>query len=144
MNAHARARTAAESRQARALASHGWVAPVLAVATASRAVAGTDLDHQHRFLEEAEALRYAFVQGLNRVHAEHLAYADDIRRSSDAEAERRTRVDASHWQLLQRFHFSPDAAPTRIARADTATLALALWCGALLASLAWAGRRLSA
>jgi ABC-2 type transport system permease protein len=142
LNAHARRQMAAEERQAARLARHGWFTPVLALADASRAVAGTDLRHHHRFLQEAEALRYAFVQGLNRVHAEQLAYADDIRRSSDAEAERRTRVDAANWQLLQRFRFEPDAAGDRIARARPQGLMLLLWCGVLGAAVAWAGGRL--
>ncbi|MCU0775090.1 MAG: DUF3526 domain-containing protein [Ideonella sp.] len=142
LNAYAQARMAAETRQAAALAMHGWFTPRLAVAEASRAVSGTDLVHHHRFLREAEALRYAFVQGLNRVHAEQLAYADDIRRSSDAQAERRTRVDASHWQLLERFRFEPDAASSRIARARPQGLMLGVWCAVLLAAGFWAGGRL--
>jgi ABC-2 type transport system permease protein len=133
---------AAETRQAERLSAHGWFTPMLALADASRAVAGTDLRHHHRFLQEAEALRYAFVQGLNRVHSEQLAYADDIRRSSDAEAERRTRVAASNWQLLERFRFEPDAASARIAQARPQALMLLLWCGGLVAALAWVGGRL--
>ena len=142
LNAHARRQMAAEERQAGRLSHHGWFTPVLALADASRAAAGTDLRHHHRFLKEAEALRYAFVQGLNRVHTEQLAYADDIRRSSDPEAERRTRVDAVNWQLLDRFRFQPDAAGARIAQAAPHGLMLLLWCGALGLALAWAGGRL--
>jgi ABC-2 type transport system permease protein len=142
LNAHAARRMAAETRQAERLSAHGWFTPMLALADASRAVAGTDLRHHHRFLQEAEALRYAFVQGLNRVHSEQLAYADDIRRSSDAEAERRTRVAASNWQLLERFRFEPDAASARIAQARPQALMLLLWCGGLVAALAWVGGRL--
>lgn len=143
LNAYARARMAAETRQATVLALHGWFTPRLAVAEASRALAGTDLAHHHRFLQEAEALRYAFVQGLNRVHAEQLAYADDIRRSSDAQAERRTRVDATQWQLLERFSFGPDTASRRIARAGAQWLMLSVWCVVLVAAGFWTGRRLA-
>lgn len=142
LNTHAQARMAAETRQSAALANLGWWTPLLAVAEASRAVAGTDLAHHHRFLQEAEALRYAFVQGLNRVHAEQLAYADDIRRSSDPEAERRTRVGAATWQLLQRFQFVPDAAASRIAQAGPQWWMLGLWCAVLGAAVFWAGGRL--
>jgi ABC-2 type transport system permease protein len=142
LNAHARARMAAEARQAQVLAQHGWLTPVLAVAHASRAIAGTDLAHHHRFLEEAEALRFAFVQGLNQVHAEQLAYADDIRRSADAQAERRTRVDAANWQLLEAFRFEPDGVGPRLARAGSAAAMLAVWLGLGLAGLAWVGGRL--
>lgn len=142
LNAHARTRMAAEARQAAALASQGWITPLLAVAEASRAVAGTDLAHHHRFLQEAEALRYSFVQGLNRLHAEKLAYSDDVRRSGDAVAEERTRVDASHWQLLDRFVFRPDAASHRLAQARHQWLMLGLWLALLLVAGHWAGGRL--
>ena len=142
LNAWAQRQQAGEQRLAQRLAAHGWFTPVLALAGASRAVAGTDLHHHHRFLQEAEALRYSFVQGLNRVHAQQLAYADDIRRSSDPEAERRTRVAASTWQLLDRFHFEPDAAVARIARAAPQGLMLLPWLAGLLLALAVLGRRL--
>jgi ABC-2 type transport system permease protein len=142
LNRYARAQMAAETRQAAVLASHGWITPLLAVAEASRALAGTDLAHHHRFLQEAEALRYAFVQGLNKVHAEKLAYSDDVRRSGDASAEERTRVDASNWQLLDRFRFEPDAASSRIAQAGPQWLMLGLWCALLLGAGLWAGGRL--
>ena len=142
LNRYAQAQRAAEARQAAVLAGQGWATPLLAVAEASRAVAGTDLAHHHRFLQEAEALRYAFVQSLNKVHAEKLAYSDDVRRSGDASAEERTRVDASHWQLLDRFAFKPDAASRRVAQAGPQWLMLCAWCLALAAAVVWAGRRL--
>lgn len=143
LNRHARAQMAAESRQAATLSRLGWLTPLLAVAEASRAVAGTDLSHHHRFLQEAEALRYAFVQGLNKVHAEKLAYSDDVRRSGDAQAEERTRVDATHWQLLDRFSFEPDTARSRVARAGPQWLMLGLWCAILAGAGLWAGGRLT-
>ncbi len=142
LNRYARTQAAAEARQAAVLASHGWFTPLLAVAEASRAVSGTDLAHHHRFLQEAEALRYAFVQSLNKVHAEKLAYSDDVRRSGDAAAEERTRVDATNWQLLERFRFEPDAAGSRIARAGSQWLMLCAWCVILVGTGFWAGGRL--
>jgi ABC-2 type transport system permease protein len=142
LNRYAQAQMAAEARQAAVLANHGWITPLLAVADASRAVAGTDLAHHHRFLKEAEALRYAFVQGLNKVHAEKLAYSDDVRRSGDASAEERTRVDATNWQLLDRFRFEPGAAGSRIAQAGPQWLMLGIWCFALAGAGFVAGGRL--
>ena len=144
LNRYADRRLSTQVRQAAIQERHGWLTPVLAVADASRALTGTDLAHHHRFLREAEALRYAFVQGLNRVHAEQLAYSDDIRRSSDAQAERRTRVAAANWQLLERFRFEPDAAVRRIARAGHQWLMLGAWFLVLLGGGVWAGRRLQA
>lgn len=142
LNAWAQRQQAGEQRMAERLARHGWFTPMLALAEASRALSATDLRHHHRFLREAEVLRYDFVQGLNRVHAQQLAYADDIRRSSDPEAERRTRVDAATWQLLDRFRFEPDAAASRIAHAAPHGLMLLPWLAGLLAALAWLGARL--
>jgi ABC-2 type transport system permease protein len=142
LNQYAQAQMAGETRQAAALSVFGWLTPLLAVADTSRAVSGTDLAHHHRFLREAEALRYAFVQGLNKVHAEKLTYADDIRRSSDPEAERRTRVDAANWQLLDRFRFQPDAASSRIEQAGTQWLMLGVWCVLLVVAGFWVGGRL--
>jgi methyl-accepting chemotaxis protein len=51
------AAAAAQSLQDQAgrLSQHGWFTPVLALADASRAVAGTDLRHHHRFLSAAKA-----------------------------------------------------------------------------------------
>jgi ABC-2 type transport system permease protein len=142
LNAWAQRQQAGEQRQAERLARHGWLTPTLALAEASRAVAGTDLRHHHRFLREAEALRYDFVQDLNRVHAQQLAWADDIRRSSDAAAERRTRVAAANWQLLEHFRFEPDAAAARLTAAVWPGTMLIAWMMALAAALAWAGGRL--
>ncbi len=142
LNTYARTQMAGEARQAAILASHGWLTPLLAVAEASRTVSGTDLAHHHRFLQEAEALRYAFVQGLNRLHAEKLAYSDDIRRSADAQAERRTRVDSANWHLLGRFVFRPDEAYSRVAQARPQWLMLSVWCMLLLGAGVWASSRL--
>ncbi len=142
LNRHAQAQMDGEARQAALLQRYGWFTPLLAVADASRAIAGTDLAHHHRFLREAEQLRYRFVQGLNRVHAEELRYADDIRRSRDAEAERRTRVDASHWRVLDSFSFKPADASTRLAHSAPSVGMLAVWLGLLCASLGWVGARL--
>jgi ABC-2 type transport system permease protein len=142
LNAYAKARMAAETRQAAALSVFGWVTPTLALSEASRAVSATDLAHHHRFLLEAENLRYAFVQSLNQIHAQKLAYADDIRRSGDPAAERRTRVDAANWQLLDRFRFQPDAAETRIKQARPQLLMLGVWSVLLMVAGFWLGGRL--
>ena len=94
MNKHAEERMALEARQARFAEYFGWLSPVVAVSASSRALSGTDLATHHRFLREAEAVRFDFVQGLNRVHVEQLDYIVDINRSNDTESERRTRMSA--------------------------------------------------
>ena len=115
---------------------------MLAAAEASRAVSGTDLSTHHRFLREAEALRFDFVQALNRVHAEQLAYTDDINRSRDAESERRTRVDAANWQILQDFSFEPADGATRLSNAGLSVLMLIVWFGFVSGGLMIAAGRI--
>ncbi len=141
MNRHAEERMALEAGQAKFAASFGWLSPAVAVSAGSRALAGTDLATHHRFLREAEAVRFDFVQGLNRVHAEQLAYSDDINRSSDMEAERRTRLSAENWQVLDEFDFQPAAANDRLARAGAPAAMLFAWLVMLTAIGAWAARR---
>jgi len=141
MNEYAGQRLAAEQRQARRLDDFALLSPLLAIRRASMALAGTDLEHQHRFLREAEQLRFDFVQGLNALHANELAYTDDIRRSSDPLAEQRTRVAASNWQLLlNSFRFEADPVTERMARATPMALVLGAWLLAMLA-LAWLALR---
>jgi ABC-2 type transport system permease protein len=130
LNDYAEKRMQAEAAQSRIVTWFGLASPTLAVGAASRTLAGTDLATHHRFLRESEALRFDFVQGLNNLHATALTYADDAARSSDPEAERRTRVNAASWRLLDSFRFAPDPAAVRAARA---ALPLALMLGWLLA-----------
>ncbi|MFY8048568.1 MAG: DUF3526 domain-containing protein [Erythrobacter sp.] len=130
MNDYAESRMQAEAAQSRIVNWFGLASPTLAVGVASRTLAGTDLATHHRFLRESEALRFDFVQGLNHLHATALKYADDAARSSDPQAEQRTRINAASWRLLDTFRFEPDPAEARAARA---TLPLALMLGWLLA-----------
>lgn len=142
LDGYAEGQMAGETAQARVARSFGWLSPVVAFATASRAIAGTDLDNHHRFLREAEALRFRFVQALNRIHAEQLAYTDDIARSRDAEAERRTRVDPAAWRVLEEFRFAPTSAAARLQSAAPALFMLLAWLALALAACAWSARRL--
>ena len=142
MNRHAAERMALEAAQARVAASFGWLSPAVALAAGSRALSGTDLATHHRFLREAEIVRFDFVQGLNRVHAEQLAYTDDINRNIDAEASRRTRMSAENWKVLHAFSFEPAAASERLARASAPAAMLVAWLLVLTAVGALAARRL--
>jgi len=142
LNRYAEQRMELERRQAQALQNHGWLTPLLAVATASRAIAGTDLRNHQRFLREAEALRFDFVQGLNRLHAEALNYTDDINRSSDAAAERRTRLAAMNWELLKNFRFEPDDVASRTAAAGPGLVALGCWFFVVAVLAVWTSARL--
>ena len=127
MNKYAEERMALEARQAGFAEYFGWLSPVVAVSAGSRALSGTDLATHHRFLREAEEVRFDFVQGLNRVHVEQLAYNDDINRSLNEEANRRTRMSAENWNVLDEFSFQPAATGERLARAGAPLGMLSAW-----------------
>ncbi|MEO1231918.1 MAG: DUF3526 domain-containing protein [Myxococcota bacterium] len=141
MNRFADLRMEREADQARALAHFGWLSPTVALGAASRVLAGTDLGTHHRFLREAESFRFAFVQGLNRIHAKELRYQDDVRRSGDPGAERRTRVSADHWALLGEFRFSRGGVEPRLFAAMMPVLMLSVWLLVLLAFFRWGIQR---
>ena len=143
MNRHAEGRMAVEAGQARFAASFGWLSPVVAVSAGSRTLSGTDLATHHRFLREAEAVRFDFVQGLNRVHVEQLAYSDDINRNIDAEASKRTRMSAENWKdVLDEFSFEPTEAGERLARAGMPMAMLFAWLVLLTTVGTLAARRM--
>jgi len=134
LNAYAEKRMQRERAQAAHLSFYGWVSPYLAIGGASRNLAGTDLDTHHRFLSEAEIVRYDFIQGLNQAHIETLSYADDINRNNGEEGNRRARIDAANWRVLNDFRFTPDPAGDRIYRAMPKLMALGFWFVGLLSA----------
>ena len=133
---------ASETAQADLVARFAWLSPYVAISTASRTIAGTDLATHHRFLREAEALRYDFVQGLNKAHVEELDYQTDINRNDGEEGNRRARISAANWQVLNDFGFTPDPAELRVRRAGEGLLALLLWFATLFGAGLLAARRL--
>ena len=142
LNEYTEKRMEREHAQAAHLSAYSWISPYLAISGASRNLAGTDLATHHRFLREAEALRYDFVQGLNKVHVEKLNYQDDLNRNKSEEASQKARVDAENWQVLNAFQFSPDPAADRLSRAASKLVALILWLALLLGAGLSAARRL--
>ena len=142
MNAYAEARMTSEREQAARVDNLSFLSPLLALRRASMALAGTDLLHYHRFLREAEAVRFSFVQSLNQLHAEELDYADDIKRSVDVGAEQRTRVNASNWRLLPQLQFSVAPATERVAADVPMSAMLGAWLLAMLGLCAFASRRM--
>jgi len=142
LNEYAERKMALEVRQANRLAGFSWLSPTLGLGLASRSLAGTDLATHHRFLREAEALRYEFVQRLNALHAHELRYVDDIRRSSDPEAERRTRVSAANWSLLEAFRFQPAQAAERLGPVLPQFGVLGFWLALVFAAGLLTARRL--
>lgn len=142
MNGYAANQMQREAQQSQIVTLFGAVSPMLAVGSASRTLAGTDLATHHRFLRESEALRFNFVQALNDLHATALSYADDANRSSDPAAEARTRINADAWALLDRFRFMPDPAEARLARASLPLLLMLGWLVLLGGVIGLASRRL--
>lgn len=133
---------AAQDRQNALVEATGVLSPAIAIRSLSMAAAGTDFAGHRRFLEQAEAYRYALVQRLNRLQADAVSYADDT--AVDAGADRRKRVGAANWQAMPEFAFAaPDGAT--LARAALPGLAVVLgWLGVGAALLALATRRLGA
>jgi len=142
LNEYAEKRLTREAEQAAHLSAYSWVSPYLAISGASRHFAGTDLATHHRFLREAEGLRYDFVQGLNKAHVEQLSYEDDMNRNKGEEGWRKARIDATNWQVLNDFKFAPDASAARAERALPQIFALLVWLFALLGAGLVAARRL--
>ena len=127
LNEYAEKRMTNQLAQTQLVKSYGFVSPFVALQSASMIAAGTDGATHHRFLREAEAARFQFVQDLNKVHEQKMAYADDVNRSSDTEAERRTRVNAENWKALNDFRFQADPADTRLERLSSSYLVIFIW-----------------
>ncbi len=141
LNGYAENRMEQEANQSGLFKLFGLASPTIAIGSVSRTLAGTDLSTHHRFLRESEALRFDFVQSLNEVHATELAYEDDLNRSSDPEAERRTRVNSEAWRVLDEFRFAPDSASDRVDRASFAFGMLFAWLILACAVAFFAARR---
>ncbi len=141
LNSYAEERMGLEASQSRIFGLFGLASPTIAISSASRTLAGTDLATHHRFLRESEALRFGFVQALNEKHATELDYAADINRNADAEASRRARVNASAWQVLDEFRFEPDGADARLERALLSFVILLAWLTAAGGIVYGAARR---
>lgn len=131
---------AKQERQNSLVDAASVLSPAIAIRSLSMAAAGTDFAGHRRFLEQAEAYRYALVQRLNRMQAEDVSYADDTAR--DAGADRRKRVSADNWRAMPDFAFQ---APTGAALARGALPSLLVifgWLGVAALALGIATRRL--
>ena len=131
---------AAQDTQNGLVEAVGVLSPAIALRSLSMAAAGTDFAGHRRFLEQAEAYRYALVQGLNRMQAEAVSYTDDV--AEDADADRRKRVSATSWEKMPDFTYR---APNGAALAAGALPGLAIvvvWLVVAGLLLARASRRL--
>lgn len=140
LNQFAEKRMQAELSQAHTSRQFGWLTPTSAIRSFSMILAGTSLETHHRFLREAEKLRFDFVQSLNQIHKEKLSYAADINRHKD---DKSARLDSDNWQLLASFSFQPDSAQTRLSRSLPYALQLVLWLTIVTLLLKAAVRRIS-
>jgi len=140
LNKFAEQRMQEELSQAQIARQFGWLTPTTAIRSFSMIIAGTSLETHHRFLREAEILRFDFVQSLNKVHQDTLSYQADINRHKDDKA---ARVNAENWQVLSSFSFKPDAATTRLSRSVPFGFQLILWAALVGFTLRFAVRRIS-
>lgn len=124
-----------QARQGAVMDAFGWISPALALRRLSMTASGTDLAAYRRFLEQGERYRYDLVQGLNRIQAQELRYADDTN------PDKENRVSSAHWKAFPEFHYVPAPPADALRRAAPAALILALWLAAA-GTLAWlaAGR----
>jgi len=141
MNRHAAELYAIQRRQATVIQLFALLSPYVAIRNLSMRAAGTDLINHQRFLEAAEAHRFALVQELNLLHLHELSFEDDAARSVDFEAESRTRISPDFWQRLQDFSFSPAPAMERVISALPLLLVLTLWLGLFAATLLFTSAR---
>lgn len=143
LNRFAEQRMSSELLQTNISRNFGWLSPMMAVRSLSMMVAGTSIETHHRFLREAESLRFDFVQGLNKLHAQQLNYQDDINRNKDEQATQKARISAENWQVMQDFNFIVDDPTVRLQRSTPAFLQLFLWIASLILVIRLVGKRLS-
>ena len=141
LNEFAEQQMAQQQSQAVIARMFGWLSPMIAIQNASMKLAGTDLENYQRFMREAEAVRFEFVQSLNKLHAEGMSLEQDANKYKSAEAKKAATVDAENWQMLEEFHFTPLPAGQRFSNSLTAVLQLLFAAGLVLAFTYIAGRR---
>ena len=142
LNEFSRQQMQRERAQADIARLFGWLSPVIALQTASMKLAGTDLENYQRFLREAEAVRFDFVQSLNKLHAEGLTYAEDSNKYQSLENKRKATVSADNWKILSDFHFIPLAPEKRLASSAIALAQLLFAMTVVFGLIVFAGRRI--
>lgn len=142
MNQFAERRMQQEHSQAQIARQFGWLSPTIAMRTFSMVMAGTHLENHHRFLREAEVVRFDLVQHLNKLQETAIDYHADKHKYHDAETNQAARVDASNWQLLNNFSFESESATSRIKQSLRFALQLLFWCLLAMLLLNHASRRI--
>ncbi|RFP64317.1 DUF3526 domain-containing protein [Hymenobacter lapidiphilus] len=108
--------------------------PLLAVSRLSRGLAGTDIHHHLRFLQQAETYRRGLVKTLN----EKMAYG------GSKTGDWGWKVDATYWQSIADFTYQPPTIGGSLRPYRAELLALLAWVLGTLGLVHWAARRLSA
>lgn len=118
---------AAQRGQGQTALAFGLASPAVAMRSLSMALSGTDLDGHRRFLQQAEAYRFAIVQQLNRLQAEAVTYQDDGNRNNDPDAARRVRIDPKHWHDVPDFAYRSATSAEQLKAALPGAAILLLW-----------------
>ena len=142
LNKYAETRMDEELSQAEIARQFGWLSPMVSMRTFSMMLSGTNLETHHRFLREAEAIRFDFVQKLNHVHEHELDYQTDVNRYRNDDTAKAARVDAGNWEVLSSFSFEPESGVFRLTHSLRYVLQLLFWCGLMLVLIKGASRRL--
>lgn len=142
LNVFAEKRMEEELAQAKIARQFGWLTPTTALRSFSMTISGTSLETHHRFLREAEQLRFDFVQSLNKAHQDVLTYQADVNRSKSAESNKAARIDAKNWQVLNEFSFTPDSATQRLSSGLPYFVQLLFWTLAIVFFLRFSMRRI--
>ncbi|MBB6523028.1 ABC transporter permease [Pseudoteredinibacter isoporae] len=141
LNQFAEARMEEERSQANVLRNFGWLSPTIAVRSLSMMMAGTNVETHHRFLRDAETLRFDFVQSLNQIHRDHLDYKTDMARSKSKASSLAARVSSDNWSVLSEFEFKPEPGTQRLENSLPYIAQLLLWCVLVMVMLKYTMRR---
>ncbi|WP_461783067.1 ABC transporter permease [Prosthecobacter sp.] len=104
-----------------------WLSPSLALRDLAMRLCGTDAASQQRFIREAEAYRFSFIQHLNHLQRDHTNYAE-----KNVE-----RIDEHFFDEVEDFKPTPHTLSPALAGSTTSWAVLGLW----IAVAALFGRR---
>lgn len=141
LNKFAEQRMSDELAQAQIARRFAWLSPTVAMRNVSTLLSGTSLETHHRFLREAEALRFEFVQSLNKIHEESISFQADASKYQDENTAKSAKVDASNWNILSSFSFSVESMSIRMERSVPYLIQFVFWCGLAFSLLRFAERR---
>ncbi len=117
-----------ELMQANVAREFGWLSPTVALRTYSMLLSGSSLETHHKFLREAEEVRFEFVQSLNELHEKALDYQADLNRNKNSTAQQNARISDQHWKnAFSEFSFEPYSAKHRLESNKYYAAQLILW-----------------